>query len=88
MRPLFYDYPADEHAWVVEDQFMFGPDILVAPVTSEGARARSVYLPAGAKWMDAWTDRPCDGGQRVECDAPISRIPVFVREGSGVRLRG
>ncbi|MHC4250013.1 MAG: TIM-barrel domain-containing protein, partial [Planctomycetota bacterium] len=88
MRPLFYDFPADERAWEVEDQFMFGPDILVAPVTSEGARARSVYLPAGAAWADAWTDGVSEGGRRLECEAPMSRIPVFVRKGSGVRLRG
>lgn len=55
MRPLFFDFPADAECAAVEDQFMFGPDILVAPVVEEGQRQRRVYLPAGASWTDAWT---------------------------------
>ncbi len=88
MRPLFFDFPNDARAWDVEDQFMFGPDILVAPVTRMGARARSVYLPEGARWEDAWDGGVTDGGCGLECEAPLERIPVFVREGSNVRLRG
>jgi alpha-D-xyloside xylohydrolase len=56
MRPLFFDFAEDERCSEVDDQFMFGPDLLVAPVLYEGAREREVYLPAGANWTDAWTD--------------------------------
>lgn len=45
MRPLFYDFPHDSEAWSIEDEFMFGPDLLIAPVLYEGARERNVYLP-------------------------------------------
>ena len=47
MRPLFYDFPEDKKAWEVEDEYMFGPDVLVAPVLYEGIREREVYLPEG-----------------------------------------
>lgn len=82
MRPLFFDFPADPGTATVEDQFMFGPDILVAPVTREGARERTAYLPAGIDWLDAWTGAKSGGGQRLTVAAPLERIPVFVRAGS------
>ena len=53
MRPLFYDFPVDKICWDVTDQYMFGPEVLVAPVLFAGVRSRKVYLPTGAKWKDA-----------------------------------
>ena len=88
MRPLFVDFPADASTWDVEDEFLFGADILVAPVLEEGSRRRSVYLPAGSGWTDAWTGQQISGGTTVEADAPIERIPVFLKEGSSMQLRG
>ncbi len=82
MRPLFFDFADDERAWSVEDEYMFGPDILVAPVVAEGVRSRSVYLPAGVTWRDAWTDQTHEGGQEIEADAPLERIPVYFRADS------
>ncbi|ONI91929.1 family 31 glucosidase [Saccharothrix sp. ALI-22-I] len=82
MRPLFVDFPDDERAWQVEDQFMFGPDLLVAPVTEYRARSRTVYLPSGTDWTDAWTGTPAAGGTTVDTTAPLDRIPVFVRQGT------
>ena len=82
MRPLFFDFPNDPRAWTVEDQYLFGPDILVAPVTEEGARRRSVYLPAGVTWRDAWTDQVHEGGRDLDADAPLERIPVYFRADS------
>ncbi len=79
MRPLFVDFPDDPRAWCVEDQFMFGPDILVAPILSLGARSRSVYLPRGTVWRDAWTGAKHKGGTTLDADAPLERIPVYVR---------
>ena len=86
MRPLFYDFPADKAAWEVADQFMFGADLLVAPVLHAGMRKRSVYLPAGSSWKDARTGATFRGGASVECDSPLASIPVFIREGAGVRV--
>jgi len=79
MRPLFVDYPADPVAWEIEDAYLFGADLLVAPVLEPGARVRQVYLPAGTAWRDAWTGRVYGGGRRVDADAPLERIPLFVR---------
>jgi alpha-D-xyloside xylohydrolase len=81
MRPLCYDFPDDEHAWQIEDAYMFGPDILVAPVTSEGIRHRTVYLPGGCQWRNQ-SGEIIDGGRTLVADAPLARIPVFLREGS------
>jgi len=88
MRPLFVDYPDDSMAWEVDDEFLFGPDILVAPITPPGQRTRSVYLPAGVRWLDTVSGQILDGGATVMVDAPIERIPVFTREGADVPVRG
>ena len=87
MRPLFVDFAADPRAWEIEDQFMLGPDILVAPVLAEGVRARPVYLPAGTAWRCAWTDAVSPGGELLIADAPLERIPVFIRAESTFSIR-
>ncbi|NGO41524.1 glycoside hydrolase family 31 protein [Streptomyces ureilyticus] len=86
MRPLFVDFPQDAASWTVEDQFLFGPDILVAPVTEPGARSREVYLPAGRTWTDAWTGDSYEGGRTLTVEAPIERIPVFMTQGAELPL--
>jgi alpha-D-xyloside xylohydrolase len=86
MRPLFFDFPDDPGCAAVDDQYLFGPDILVAPVLEEGARSRGVYLPAGVSWTDAWTGQTLAGGQHIVADAPLARIPVYLREGASVSL--
>ena len=80
MRPVFYDFHNDSKAWNVEDEYMFGSDLLVAPVMEEGARERNVYLPEGAKWTDAYTKKVYEGGQTVTVPAPLNVIPVFMRD--------
>jgi alpha-D-xyloside xylohydrolase len=87
MRPLFFDFPMDAAAVEVEDQFMLGPDVLVAPVVHQGARSRRVYLPAGLDWTDAWTGAALRGGQSLEAAAPLERIPVYLRAGADVPIR-
>jgi alpha-D-xyloside xylohydrolase len=79
MRPLFFDFPDDAGCAAVEDEFMFGPDLLVAPVLEEGARSRRVYLPAGTEWRDAWSGERLAGGQFVMAQAPLERIPLYLR---------
>lgn len=81
MRPLFYDFPKDARCWDIEDQYMFGPSVLVKPITDAGCRETNVYLPEGAKWTNAWTGESFDGGQTVTTAAPIERIPLFTRDG-------
>ena len=80
MRPMFFDFSHDQEAWAVEDQYMFGPDLLVAPVMYAGMQERSVYLPSGAKWTNAWTGSSYEGGQRITVSAPIDQIPVFLKD--------
>lgn len=87
MRPIFFDFAHDPQAFTWEDEFLFGPDILVAPVTEAGALSRRVYLPSGTRWRNAWTDEVHSGGEVVEAQAPIERIPVFIRADSAISLR-
>jgi len=87
MRPLFYDFPDDPSAWEVEDQYMFGPDLLVAPVYEAGARERKAYLPAGAEWTEADSGVSHAGGTWATVDAPLDSIPLFVRNGRELPVR-
>jgi len=79
MRPMILDDPAPAN-WDRGDQFMLGDAILVAPVVAEGARQRSVYLPPGI-WHDRWTGRAHVGPTVIVAEAPLERIPVFLRGG-------
>ncbi len=87
MRTLFYEFPWDSYAWEVEDEFLFGSDVLVAPVLYENQRQRKVYLPAGVQWKQVWTGETCTGGQTISVEAPIEQIPLFIKEGSKVKIR-
>lgn len=86
MRPIFYDFPKDRSAWNVEDQYMFGPDLLVAPVLHEGERTRQIYLPKGADWTECATKVVYEGGQWITSEAPLSDIPIFLRDGAGLPI--
>ena len=79
MRPLFYDFPKDEMCYTTEDQYMFGPDIMVAPVVEAGAVSRKIYFPEGARWTDALTGKIVNGGQIIDYKVAIENIPVFTR---------
>lgn len=87
MRPLFVDFPEDDAAWETDDEFLLGPDVLVAPVLHAGVTSREVYLPLGSAWVDVATGQRHAGGTRLRADTPISTIPVFLREGADVPLR-
>ena len=65
------------------DQFMFGPDLLVAPVLEAGARKREVVLPGGTDWTDAWTGEAVRGGSRFSTEAPLEQIPMLERTDLG-----
>ncbi|WP_022868968.1 glycoside hydrolase family 31 protein [Schaalia vaccimaxillae] len=86
MRPLFVEYPDDPRAWNTPDQYLFGPDLLVRPITRAGQVEAEVYLPAGSSWRDPVTGLVHEGGQTITVDAPLERIPVLVRTGSNIPM--
>ena len=98
MRSLIMDYPEDKNVYSVTDEYLFGPSLLVAPVYTpmyylpdsvpleNTKKSRDVYLPAGNGWYNLHTGKYHEGGSMVSADAPIDRIPVFVREGSVIPL--
>jgi alpha-glucosidase len=85
MRPLFWHYQNDPLAVAAGDQFMLGPDLIVAPILRQGATARSVYLPSGI-WFNFWTSEPIRGGQHILAEADLGVLPVFARAGGIVPL--
>lgn len=87
MRPLFVDFPSDVECYRVEDEYMFGPDLLVAPVLEEGARSRKVYLPADRSWKDGWGDKVYTGGQWIPVEAPLEHIPLFIQGNAKLPIR-
>ena len=94
LRAVALDFPHDAATHDLTDEFLFGPALLVCPVTTpmyfgknsqpvaSAKKFREVYLPAGAKWFDFWTENLFNGGKTVEADAPLEKIPLFVRAGS------
>jgi alpha-D-xyloside xylohydrolase len=86
MRPLWFDFAHDSVCWDIANEYLFGPDLLVAPVMEYGARQREVYLPQGAVWTNAWTGEKITGGQTVVIDAPIEQIPLFFRDEARLRI--
>ncbi|WP_295799467.1 TIM-barrel domain-containing protein [uncultured Microbulbifer sp.] len=82
MRGLAMDFGSDPKVRDINTQYMFGPSLLVNPVTEFGARSRDVYLPAGADWYDVNSGEKYRGGQTIEADAPYTRMPLYVKAGS------
>jgi len=87
MRALALEFPDDPRAIDVADEFLLGPDLLVAPVLVAGARERAVYLPAGARWRDAWSGEPMPAGETHTAAAPLDRIPVYLRDDARLPMR-
>ncbi len=81
LRPLWLQFPGDRSAAVQDEEFMLGPDVLSAPVVTQGATSRSVYLPAGC-WRQAGSGAPVRGPQTVTVPAPLGTLPYFVRCGT------
>ncbi|MBT9775667.1 glycoside hydrolase family 31 protein [Clostridium sp. MCC353] len=79
MRPMFFDFYTDEKTYLIGDQFMFGPDILVAPVIEAGKTQRTVYLPEGCIWTDAGSGMKYTGGREITVSAGIDTIPYFYK---------
>jgi alpha-D-xyloside xylohydrolase len=81
LRPLVMDFRSDPKVYDISDAFMFGPALLVSPVTDYKARSRSVYLPAGT-WYDFWSGEAVAGGRAIDLTVPYDSIPVHVRAGA------
>ena len=76
MKLMFFDYPEDPTCWELEDQYLFGRDLIVCPILFEGQGERDVYLPVG-EWFDFFTGKEFEGGKTYKVDVPINKIPVF-----------
>ena len=81
-RPLFLHFPDDPEGYTVQDQYLYGPDLLVAPVQQPGLTEWLVHLPAGATWTHLWSGTTHRGGACITVPAPMGQPPVFYREGS------
>jgi alpha-glucosidase len=84
-RPLIFDYQADENVRNMDDQYLFGADLLVAPIIEDGLRQREVYLPEG-EWFDWNTGAHLTGGKSILADAPLEYIPIYARAGAVVPM--
>ncbi|HVF68397.1 MAG TPA: glycoside hydrolase family 31 protein, partial [Pyrinomonadaceae bacterium] len=82
MRPLWFEYPDDSRTYLIEDEYLVGGDLLVAPVVTESVTRRRVYFPAGDDWVDWWTGKRYEGGKDADVDAPLDRLPLFARAGA------
>ena len=82
MRPLVMDFNGDTTALNRQFEYMFGKSILAAPITEPNVTEWNVYLPKSVAWYDFWTGKRFNGGQAIKTDAPIDKIPMFVRAGS------
>jgi alpha-D-xyloside xylohydrolase len=81
-RPLVMDWRTEQKVREIGDQFLFGPSILVSPVTTAGAVTRSLYLPPAAAWYDFWSGNKLQGDQQILAQAPLERIPLYVKAGA------
>jgi alpha-glucosidase len=86
MRPLVLEYPEDPRVQDIDDQYLFGDALMVAPVTREGAPGRSVFLPPGA-WFDYWSGVRLEGNRTIDYAAPPDVLPIFVKAGSIIPMQ-
>jgi len=86
-QPLVYQFQEDENTHDIQEQFMFGDALMMAPVVYQGATSREVYLPAGEKWVDYWTGEEYYGGQTITKQADLATLPIFVKKDSIIPRR-
>lgn len=82
MRPLWFEFPEDKLTYLINDQYMVGSDVMVAPVVKDGMRTRGIYFPAGAGWIDWWTGERLESGKTHYPKVPLDRLPIYVRVGA------
>jgi len=88
IRTLFYEYPEDKKCWEIEDEYLFGSDILVAPILYAGIKERLVYLPKGVQWKNVWNGDVHAGGTTILVNAPIHEIPLFIKADADQSIMG
>ncbi|MDT3428694.1 alpha-glucosidase [Paenibacillus forsythiae] len=86
-QPLVYHFQHDPNTYNNDDQYMFGDSLMIAPVVNQGATSRSVYLPAGTKWVDYWTGEEFEGGQTITKQADLGTLPIYVKQDSIIPRR-
>lgn len=82
IRGLAMDFPEDKNSYDINDQYLWGPYLLINPVTEKGKTSRSVYLPKGTLWYNLYTGKSENGGQNITAEANYERVPVFVKAGA------
>lgn len=82
IRPLLFNYQHDVKTYQINDQFMVGDNIMVAPVVEQGSTRRMVYLPEGNVWFDYWTGEELNGGQYIIKNAPLDVCPIYIKDGA------
>lgn len=88
MRGMFYEFPNDPQCADLSDQYMYGPEVLVAPIVQAGASERRIYLPTGSTWTEVHTGIEYPGGKWLNAQAALDVIPVYVRDGARPELIG
>ncbi|WP_104656575.1 TIM-barrel domain-containing protein [Ralstonia insidiosa] len=86
LKPTFAEFPSDRRCYEENDDMLIGSSLLVAPVVEQGQRERSVYLPAGARWVSYWSGEAFEGGQTVTLPAPWEQPVMLIREGGVIAL--
>lgn len=86
-QPLLYQFQDDRKTYGIDDEFMLGDRMLVAPIVDEGKTSRRVYLPRGTRWIDYWTGESHEGGHWIERDADLGTMPMYVRADSIIPSR-
>lgn len=86
VRPLFLIYPEQKQSWSEWQTYLYGPDILVSAIWQKNQKSQKVFLPKGEFWIDAWTNKIYKGGQILEIETPLHKIPIFIRKGSKINL--
>lgn len=86
MRSLLFDFQKDKNLINIDQQYLFGPSVMVCPVTAEGLKQMKVQLPENANWVDFWTGEKFTGGQGIETNVSLDRIPLYIKEGSVIPL--
>jgi alpha-glucosidase len=85
VRPLFFHYPEDEKTYNINyEEFLLGPDLLVAPVLDPNTQKKEVYLPQGT-WIELWTNQTYEGNNKIIVDAPLGNPPLFYKKDSSYK---
>jgi alpha-glucosidase len=86
-QPLVYTFQHDPNTYNIQDQYMFGNSLMLAPVITKSETSRKVYLPAGTKWIDYWTGKEYKGGQTITKQADLGTLPIYVKKDSIIPRR-